>query len=282
MRREERIAYRGLSATNTCGACTICARRGSPASQTRRHDGTEQCADAPGALFLDKEQNDDDDERERNHVGLEGRRRDFETLDRRQHRDGRRYRAVAVEERGAGEPHQHQHTALRSVLLLAQHERHQRHDAAFALVIGAHDEDDVFDRDDDHQRPEDEREDAEHVVGVDRHRVVRAAEDFLDRVERARADVTVDDTQRRERERRKARTPRCGDVRGCFVGGREAMISPFARAGSDSRRRSRSADVAVAQGRPRASAAGGRHRCGRSGCFRRSSAPRLRAADGDA
>ena len=40
-------------------------------------------------------------------------------------------------------------------------QRHQGQDAAFALVVGAHHEEHVFDGDDDDQRPEDQREDAE-------------------------------------------------------------------------------------------------------------------------
>ena len=35
-------------------------------------------------------------------------------------------------------------------------ERDERHDAAFAVVVGAHHQDDVGQRDDDHHRPEDQ------------------------------------------------------------------------------------------------------------------------------
>ena len=42
--------------------------------------------------------------------------------------------------------------------------RHQRHDAALAVVVGAHHVADVLARDDDDQRPEDQRQHAQHVV----------------------------------------------------------------------------------------------------------------------
>ena len=44
-------------------------------------------------------------------------------------------------------------------------ERRQREDAALAVVVRTQDEDAVLDRDDEYQRPEDEREDAEDVPG---------------------------------------------------------------------------------------------------------------------
>ena len=50
-------------------------------------------------------------------------------------------------------------------------QRRQREDAALALIVGAHDDDDVFDRDDEEKRVEHEREDTEHVLVARRHRV---------------------------------------------------------------------------------------------------------------
>ena len=44
-------------------------------------------------------------------------------------------------------------------------ERLQRQDAAFALVVGLHQEQHVFRRDDDQQRPDDQRDDADDLVG---------------------------------------------------------------------------------------------------------------------
>ena len=48
----------------------------------------------------------------------------------------------------------------------AQRQRQQRHDAALALVVGAHDEHDVLQRHHDDQRPEDQRQHAQHVLAA--------------------------------------------------------------------------------------------------------------------
>ena len=79
-------------------------------------------------------------------------------------------------------------------------QRGQRHDPAVAAVVRAHDEARVLDRDDDHQRPEDQRNDP---VDAGRRGVRGGSmgrEDDLLGVQRARADVAVDDAQRAERE----------------------------------------------------------------------------------
>jgi hypothetical protein len=76
----------------------------------------------------------------------------------------------------------------------------KRHDAALALVVGAQDQCHVLEGDDDDQRPEHQREDAEHVRRRDWHRMVGVAEDFLDGIQRAGADVAIDDAERGEGE----------------------------------------------------------------------------------
>ena len=78
------------------------------------HDRAEQCADAAGAALLDREQHDQTTSVSGITYGLKRGRRDLEPFDRREHRDGRRDRAVAVEERRAEEPQQHQHTRARA------------------------------------------------------------------------------------------------------------------------------------------------------------------------
>jgi len=108
-----------------------------------------------------------------------------------QHRDGRRNDAVAVEQRRAEQPQQHQRARLSGIARVALHQRDQRHDAAFAIVIGAHDEGGVFHRHHQHQGPEDQRQDAEDVVRRDGHWMVRPAEHFLDGIQRAGADIAV-------------------------------------------------------------------------------------------
>ena len=62
--------------------------------------------------------------------------------------------------------------------------------------------DEVLDGDDEGQRPEDEREHAEHVRAASGATPCGPGEALLQRVERARADVAVDDAERAERELR--------------------------------------------------------------------------------
>ncbi len=113
---------------------------------------------------LHGEQADEDRDRHRDDVGLEERRCDLEALDGAEHRDGRSDHPVAVEERGAEEPHQDQEARPRPRRRHGSaHEGEEREDTAFALVVGPHDEDQILDRDDDNQRPRDEGENAEHV-----------------------------------------------------------------------------------------------------------------------
>ena len=153
------------------------------------HDRAEPAADAAGAEMLDGEQRDDDGERDRHDQRLESGRGDVEALDGAQHRDRRRQQAVAVEQRGAGHAeHDVELAPADRDLGAARDQRHQRQHAAFAAIVGAHHDQHVLQRDDDDQRPGDQRQDAEHVIG-DRLQPGELAETFLDRVERAGADV---------------------------------------------------------------------------------------------
>ena len=89
------------------------------------------------------------------------------------------------------------------------------------MVVGPHDQDRVLDRDDDDQRPEDERHDAEHRFR--RHLTVgaRGLRRDVEGVERARADVAEDHAHAGER-RPRQRTPcSLGRSRPCF---RRALI----------------------------------------------------------
>jgi hypothetical protein len=76
-------------------------------------------------------------------------------------------------------------------------EAQQRHDAALAVVVGPHDEQHVLRRDHDHQRPKHQGKQAKHNLGG----VATAGSKALaQRVDRARADVAVDDTERTDDE----------------------------------------------------------------------------------
>src|SRR6476646_8174032 len=73
--------------------------------------------------------------------------------------------AVAVEQ-GRPDKADHHHDRTPSALLGAARadQGEQRQDATLAVVVGPHDQDRVFDGDDDNQRPEDQRHDAEHSL----------------------------------------------------------------------------------------------------------------------
>ena len=78
----------------------------------------------------------------------------------------------------------------------ALRQRHQRQDATLAAIVRAHDQDDVFQRDDNDQRPEDQRQHA-HDFNPCRRGGVEQLQARLEGIERTGADIAVDDTQHR-------------------------------------------------------------------------------------
>ena len=146
---------------------------GTDRDEPNDHHRPEQAPDGGRAVALDREQRHDDDRGDRHDPLVEPRLDDLEALDRGQHRDRGGDHAVAEEQCGAEDAERGQHhggaTALRPALPPQQ--RDERHDAALAVVIGAHHQGDVGQRDDDHHRPENQRHDAVHVVRADRHGV---------------------------------------------------------------------------------------------------------------
>ena len=76
-------------------------------------------------------------------------------------------------------------------------QRHQREDAALATVVGAHHQQHVLHGDDQHERPEHQREDALHLESRDAV-FPEMRETGSERVERAGADVAIDDAEHAE------------------------------------------------------------------------------------
>ena len=72
--------------------------------------------------------------------------------------------------------------------------------AAFAVVVSPQHQHHVLDGDDNRQGPEKDGEDAIDVLGSKRH--MARTENFLDCVQDAGSDVTVDDTDGTQSERR--------------------------------------------------------------------------------
>ena len=98
----------------------------------------------------DRKQREQDHGRRGQHIGLQTRRDLLHPFERREHRNRRRDRAVAVNERRAEQAYRDNQ---RPLTLLDAEQGHQRDDAALAVVVDAHGDIDVLDRRDEEQRP---------------------------------------------------------------------------------------------------------------------------------
>jgi hypothetical protein len=162
-------------------------------------DRTKESGNACRAVRLHREETEQDQHGQRHDIVLERRRGDLQTFDRRQHRDRRRDQRVAVEECGADDAEQDDGEALAADRAIG--ERHQRKRAAFAVIVGAEQDQHVFDGDDQDQRPDDQREDAEdHRLERSLAAARRGMHGFAHGIEWARADVAIDDADAAERQ----------------------------------------------------------------------------------
>ena len=148
---------------------------------------------------MNQEQANEDSDRNGDDERLKAGVDDGQALHRRQDGNGRGDHGVAVEQ--AGRQHAHREQACRPFPAgqVARDERQKGKRAAFAAIVGAHRHRDIFDRDDQHQRPEDQAQHAKDVQPVDRQ-WMRANEAFLHRVKRRGADIAVHDADRAEHE----------------------------------------------------------------------------------
>ncbi|MDT4849564.1 hypothetical protein FQZ97_836880 [compost metagenome] len=159
--------------------------------EPQHHHRSEQLADPLGTVLLDQEQADQHHQRHRHHPVLDAVEGDLQPLHRRQHGNRRGDHAVAVEQRRTDQAEDHQHRAqLRMRQRRAQRQGGQRHHPALALVVGTQDEEHVLQRHHPEQRPEDQRQHAEHAVMVDRH-AIAADEHLLQGVQRAGTDIAI-------------------------------------------------------------------------------------------
>ena len=162
--------------------------------EPHRHNRPEQLTNSRGAQGLQAKHTDQDDNRQRQHIGSERRQRRFDTFKRAQHRNGRRYGAVAIEQRRSQYADRDDADAF---AMLDAEQRHQGQNTALAVIVGAHDDRDVFDRGGDDERPHDQRQHAECYLG--RGSAAGPLNRGLERVEGAGADIPVDDTERPQR-----------------------------------------------------------------------------------
>ena len=170
-------------------------------------DRAEERGDPRRAARLHGEQAEQDHHRERYHEPLERRRDHLEAFDRRQHRQRRGDHGIAVEQRRADHAEQDDGEALAAERAMG--ERHQGKRAAFAVVVGAQQDDHIFDGDDEDQRPDDERKDAENGLSADRRVGAAGRQHRLAQgIKRARADVAIDDADRSQCQRPEFRIAR--------------------------------------------------------------------------
>ena len=159
-----------------------------------QHDRAEQRRDLRRTARLHREQGEQDHHRQRHDIFVERRRHDVDAFDRGEHRQCRRDDGIAVEQRGADDAEQRDDAAgPADTANGARCKRHQGKGAALAVIIRAQQDHYIFERDDDEQRPQDERHHAEHRRPFD-YAVfgTRSGNDgFAKGVERAGADIAV-------------------------------------------------------------------------------------------
>ncbi|MGY4417924.1 hypothetical protein ACVWY2_000349 [Bradyrhizobium sp. JR6.1] len=175
-------------------------RRDRDHGEPHAHHRAEERGDARGAARLHREQDDQDHHRERDDVGVEGGGDELDAFDRGQHRKRRGDDGIAVEQRAADDAEQHDRGSTLGDCALRQ--RHQGQRPALAIVVGTQQDHDIFQRHDDDQRPQDQREHAEHRMR--RHGALAAGsrdDGFAQRIQRAGTDVAIHDTDAAEHQR---------------------------------------------------------------------------------
>ncbi len=81
------------------------------AGKPDQRDRAEELADTSSATFLHRKQSKQDDQGQRNHIALEGRRHHLKTFHCREHRNGGGDDAIAVKQAGAKDANRQQHPA---------------------------------------------------------------------------------------------------------------------------------------------------------------------------
>ncbi len=160
--------------------------------EPQRGNGSEHQSYAAGAKPLYRKHDRQDGQCQRHHIGLERRRDDIHTFDRRQYRDCRRNDGVAKKKRRADDADAEDHRRAGRETVARQ--RHQRQHPALAAIVGTEHEHDVFDGDGDRQRPDDQREYAEDVATVGDVATGRCVQRLAKCIDRAGAYIAINDT----------------------------------------------------------------------------------------
>ena len=125
------------------------------------HDWAEGAADFGGAERLRGEKRNEDHDRQRQDEIVQFGCRDLQAFESRENGDRRGDGTIAIDQRRAEKADRDDERAL---LALDAEQRHQRQYAALTVVVDAHGEGHIFDRRDNNQRPDQQREDAEYML----------------------------------------------------------------------------------------------------------------------
>ena len=173
----------------------------SDCDEPQQRDGAEDPAHLGRACSLRREENHDDPSRHRQDEPFKSGSCDFHSFDCSQDRDGRRDDPVTVEETRSSDADGRERlgqTAPVPGLGFGEGKCQQREDPALALVVGPQNVDQVLDGHDQDQSPDDQGEHPEHIGGT-HWCAVTGCEAFFEGIDRARADVSIDDAQRGQR-----------------------------------------------------------------------------------
>jgi len=161
--------------------------------EPQNHYGTKYPTHFCRSLFLNQKQSQQNRQSRRNDEDVELRSDNGETFGCPEYGHRWRYDAVSIQQSGTRETKRDDDESFCGVglpLLCLKNQCKQSELAAFAPIVSTHDEDDVFDADDDDERPEDERKHTEDVFGIGNEPVL-FLEALANRVKRACSDVTV-------------------------------------------------------------------------------------------
>jgi hypothetical protein len=183
-------------------------------SEPQQHQRSEYVADARCPAALDGKKAEQDSNCRRHDVGLEPLGRDVDALECAQYRDCRCDDAIAINQGRSEQAHDDECAAAIEPGRAGQ--RHQRQDPAFTMVVRAHHEEAVLDGDRDHERPQDQREDADG--GLRGKLSTDGLDHRLQGVERTRPEVAIDDAERGEC-RYGCRSPSDAGVHGALFSG---------------------------------------------------------------
>ena len=166
--------------------------------EPQSHDRAEELADRGGARALDSKEHAEDGNGDHHDDALVVADDAIDEVDRAQAldrgRDGDGRGEDAVGEQGRTADHGREEEPFAAALDQAI----EGEDAALVVVVGLHGNEDVLDGGDERDRPDEQRQRAEHDVLAHGGKAAVASHDRLEGVHRARADVTVHDPERHE------------------------------------------------------------------------------------